>query len=50
MHAQAFFFFFFLTILILIYLRHFTDPTSCMRKHTNPTDQLTADAPSCLPG
>ena len=22
----------------------------CMRKHTNPTDQLTADAPSCLPG
>ena len=22
----------------------------CMRKHTNPTDQLTADDPSCLPG
>ena len=22
----------------------------CMRKHTNPTDQLTADAPSRLPG
>ena len=22
----------------------------CMHKHTNPTDQLTADASSCLPG
>ena len=22
----------------------------CTRKHTNPPDQLTADAPSCLPG
>ena len=22
----------------------------CMRKHTNPTDKLTSDAPSCLPG
>ena len=22
----------------------------CMHKHTNPTDQLPADTPSCLPG